>query len=76
VLEEDPLKLLAIEISLDGTAEYHNKLRGSKYSFRKAMATYDALEEAQRSDPRLRIHTVATVTAENIDEVEALTSCR
>jgi len=74
VLKEPSLKLLAIEISLDGTPDYHNRLRGSTHSFQKAMETYDALEELQKSDSRLRIHAVSTVTAENTDKIRKLTS--
>lgn len=73
-LREPTLKLLAVEISLDGTADYHNRLRGSDHSFRKAMKTYDALADLQKSDSRLRIHAVSTATAENIDEIRKLTS--
>jgi MoaA/NifB/PqqE/SkfB family radical SAM enzyme len=72
VLKEPTLKLLAVEISLDGTPEYHNRLRGSDRSFQKALETYDALAELQQSDARLRIHAVSTVTSDNIDEVQKL----
>ena len=53
--------------------EYHNSLRGSDHSFEKAIETYDALVELQKTDLRLRIHAVSTVTSENIDEVRRLT---
>ena len=73
VLKETSLKLFAVEISLDGTAEYHNRIRGSKSCFQRAMETYDALVELHKRDSRLRIHAVSTVTADNIDEVHELT---
>lgn len=73
ILKESSLRLIAIEISLDGMPEYHNRLRGSSHSFQKAMETYDALAELQKTDSRLRIHAVSTVTSENIDEVRRLT---
>ena len=73
ILGEQDLHLLAIEISLDGTPGYHDRLRGLKGAFEKAMESYQALEEIQRSDQRLRIHAVSTVTADNIDEVYGLT---
>jgi MoaA/NifB/PqqE/SkfB family radical SAM enzyme len=73
ILQEESLKLLAIEISLDGTPDYHNRLRGLKGAFEKAMETYQALEEVQRSDQRLRIHAASTITADNVDEVHRLT---
>ena len=73
VLEEDRLQLFAVELSLDGTAEYHNRFRGNKRSFEKAMETYDMLAELQRRDPRLRIHAISTATHENLGEIRALT---
>ena len=73
ILREPTLWLLAIEISLDGTIEYHNRLRGSDHSFQKAIETYDALAEMQKIDSRLRIHAVSTVTEGNIHEVRKLT---
>ena len=74
VLKEPSLETIAIEISLDGMQEYHNRLRGSDYSFQKAMETYDALVELQKSDSRLRIHAVSTVNTENMDEVRQLST--
>jgi MoaA/NifB/PqqE/SkfB family radical SAM enzyme len=73
ILQESFLRLIVIEISLDGMPEYHNRLRGSDHSFEKAIGTYDALAELQKTDSRLRIHAVSTVTSENIDEVRRLT---
>ena len=73
VLKETSLKLFAVEISLDGTAEYHNRIRGSNSSFQRAMETYDALVELHKNDSRLRIHAISTVTTDNINEVLELT---
>ena len=73
VLEENSLQLFACEISLDGTAAYHDRFRGNPHSFRKAMETYDMLARLQREDPRLRIHAISTATHENIDEIRRLT---
>ena len=74
ILQEKCLKLLAIEISLDGMPEFHNRFRGSERSFQKAIETYEALSELQRADSRLRIHAVSTATADNIDEIRRLTA--
>jgi MoaA/NifB/PqqE/SkfB family radical SAM enzyme len=38
------------------------------------METYDALEELQREDPRLQIHSISTATADNMDEIRRLTT--
>ena len=74
VLEEPGLQLFAVEISLDGMPEFHNRFRGSERSFEKAMETYDALAVLQKRDPRLRIHSISTVTSENMDEIRQLTT--
>jgi MoaA/NifB/PqqE/SkfB family radical SAM enzyme len=67
------LQLFACELSLDGTAEYHDRFRGSARSFASAMATYDRLAVLQREDPRLRIHAISTATHDNLDEIRRLT---
>jgi AdoMet-dependent heme synthase len=71
---ENHLELFAIELSLDGTQEFHNRFRGNDRSFQKAMETYDALAEMQKRDSRLRIHSISTATATNLDEIRNLTS--
>lgn len=73
ILQEPELHLIALELSLDGMPEYHNKFRGNHHSFAKAMETYDMLAELQKSDPRLRIHAISTVTSENLAEIAQLT---
>ena len=74
ILEDKSLWFFVCELSLDGTADYHDHFRGAKGSFAKAMETYDALAELQRKDPRLRIHSISTATGENLDEIRRLTS--
>ncbi len=74
VLEEQDLDLLACEISLDGMPEFHDRFRGAKNAFQKAMETYDALAEIQQRDPRLRIHAISTATDVNMDEIKQLTT--
>jgi molybdenum cofactor biosynthesis enzyme MoaA len=49
VLQDARLRLLVIELSLDGMPAYHDEFRRSKNSFQKAMATYDALAESTAS---------------------------
>ncbi len=55
-------------------AEFHDTFRVAPGSFAKAMATYDALAELQRKDPRLRIHSISTATDVNVDEIRQLTT--
>ncbi len=73
VLQEPGLQRFVCEISLDGMPEYHNRFRGNPKSFDNAMATYDMLARLQREDARLRIHSSATASHENIDELRRLT---
>lgn len=73
ILEHDRLQLFACELSLDGMQDFHNGFRGNPRSFQKAMETYDALAELQKRDPRLRIHSIATVTGTNVAEIRRLT---
>ena len=74
VLEEPSLKLFAVEISLDGMAVFHDEFRKAPGSFRKAMATYDALAALQKEDPRLQIHAISVATERNMDEIARLTT--
>lgn len=73
-LSEPQLDLLVIELSLDGTAGFHDRFRGTPGAFERAIETYDALARLQTQDPRLRIHAASTATNENIAEIECLTS--
>ncbi len=73
-LEEPGLQLFVVEMSLDGMAEFHDVFRVAPGSFDKAIATYDALAELQKSDPRLRIHAISTATDVNIGEIRPLTT--
>jgi MoaA/NifB/PqqE/SkfB family radical SAM enzyme len=74
VLKEPSLDLFVCELSLDGMAEFHNAFRGMKDAFERSMKTYDALAELQQRDPRLRIHSISTVTSTNTDEIRRLTA--
>lgn len=73
ILKEPALQLLVIEISLDGMADYHNRLRGNDKSFEKAMESYKMLEGLQKKDRRLRIHSISAATSENLSEICRLT---
>jgi len=74
ILEEPTLKLFVCELSIDGTPEYHDRFRGNPKSFAKLLETYEALAELQARDPRIRIHSISTVTSENLDEIKRLTT--
>jgi MoaA/NifB/PqqE/SkfB family radical SAM enzyme len=74
VLEEPLLDLFVCELSLDGMPEFHNTFRGMKDAFERSMKTYDELAKLQQRDPRLRIHSISTVTSGNIEQIRQLTS--
>ena len=74
VFREPGLDLFAVEFSLDGQAAYHDRFRGMKGGFDRAMATYDALAEFQTREPRLRLHAISTATGDNLDEIRRLTA--
>jgi sulfatase maturation enzyme AslB (radical SAM superfamily) len=74
IFEEKSLKLFVCELSIDGMPEYHNRFRGNPKSFQRLIETYEALAELQASEPRMRIHSISTVTNENLEEVKQLTT--
>jgi MoaA/NifB/PqqE/SkfB family radical SAM enzyme len=73
-LRETTLDLFAVELSLDGMPEFHDKFRVARGSFKRAMETYDALAKLQEREPRLRIHAISTATDVNMDEIKRLTT--
>ena len=68
------MDLFVVELSLDGMPEFHDTFRVARNSFQKAMETYDALAELQKSEPRLRIHSISTATHVNMEEIKKLTT--
>ena len=73
-LREPGLELFAVEISLEGLADFHDRFRHMPGAFDRAMETYDALAELQKKDPRVRIHASSTATGRNMDELARLTT--
>ena len=74
LLGEPSLRLVAVELSLDGLSEYHDAFRGVAGAFEHAMATYRALAELAKTDSRLVIHAISTASADNMDQVRQLSS--
>jgi MoaA/NifB/PqqE/SkfB family radical SAM enzyme len=74
VLREPSLRLIAIELSLDGMPAFHDAFRATRHSFARAMETYDALAELQRQDRRLQIHANSCATQINMHEIKKLTT--
>jgi AdoMet-dependent heme synthase len=73
-LKNEDLDLFVVELSLDGMPNFHDTFRVAKNSFKKAMETYDALEEIQKRDPRLRIHCISTATDVNMGQIRQLST--
>lgn len=57
---------LIINLSLDGVGEEHDKIRGVKGNFKKAMATFKGLKKIKTDNFVLGVHTV--ISKENIKE--------
>ena len=74
VLQEDSLRSITVEISLDGMGEFHDEFRHLDGAFARAMETYDALAELQEEDPRLQIHANSCATETNMEEIKRLTT--
>jgi MoaA/NifB/PqqE/SkfB family radical SAM enzyme len=58
----------SIQISIDGLEETHNKIRGNKQSFQKAMGAIDLLKEI--NIPILSV--ASTITPHNLQELDGL----
>ncbi len=74
VLQESQLRLIGVELSLDGMPAFHDTFRKTKNAFNKAIETYDALAALQREDSRLQIHCNSTATEGNMEEIKKLTT--
>ncbi|MEY4582904.1 MAG: hypothetical protein RL701_7607 [Pseudomonadota bacterium] len=72
ILNDPGLQQCSIELSLDGTAEFHNRFRGDNRAFDNAIQTYYGLAALARRDARLRLSVVSTVTRDNVEEIERL----
>jgi len=72
VLRHARLDLFTLELSIDGSAEFHDRFRGKPGSFERILETYDMLAELQSAYPQLQIHAITTATAENVGEIVPL----
>jgi radical SAM protein with 4Fe4S-binding SPASM domain len=72
ILAQTTLEQFTVELSLDGTADFHNRFRGDAQSFDNAVQSYYGLAAIARKDPRLKLRVVSTVTRDNLDEIERL----
>jgi len=72
ILAQSQLEQCLVELSIDGTAGFHNRFRGDARSFDNSIQTYYGLAAIARRDPRLRLRVVSTATRENLEEIEQL----
>ncbi len=61
-----------LNLALDGFRDTHDRIRGVPGNFDKTIETIEALYPVRERHPKLRIHVNTVITAENIDELEAL----
>ena len=73
MLELRQIKNFNVSISLDGTKETHNKIRGMD-CFDKALETYDKLAELKKQHPNLKIKISTTISNNNIADIHDLIS--
>ncbi len=60
-----PELVLNQQISIDGLYEEHERIRGVKGCFDKAIKTIDALKELQKKYNRINVGTITTFTSQN-----------
>lgn len=67
-----PLETLSVQVSLDGLEEAHNRIRGVKDGYQKAMATIEALAKLSRENQRFSVAVSMTIQQKNVNDVEDL----
>lgn len=67
-----PLESLSVQVSLDGLEETHNRIRGVKDGFQRAVTTIEALQRLTGHDRRFSLFVSVTIQRQNINEVEQL----
>ena len=69
ILESCPNLHLEIDISVDGFAETHDKIRGVEGNFEKALETLTLLETIREEQPNLTLYVNSVITRENQEEI-------
>lgn len=67
-----PLTNLSVQVSLDGLEETHNRIRGVKDGYSRAIATITGLKQLASQDSRFSVAVSMAVQRQNIDEVDGL----
>ena len=72
ILENCPELELEVDVSVDGFAETHDRIRGVDGNFKKALQTIYRLEQLRTAWPKLTVYVNTVITQENKDEIAAL----
>jgi MoaA/NifB/PqqE/SkfB family radical SAM enzyme len=72
ILETCPELELEVDVSIDGFAETHDRIRGVEGNFKKALQTIDQLEQLRPTWPNFTIYVNTVITQENKDKLAAL----
>ena len=70
VLDEGFLPNLSVQVSLDGLEKTHDRIRGIKGAFNKAMGTLKALDKIRKMHPNLHLKTALSVQKGNLHEIK------
>ncbi len=71
ILEKHPKINLGINISLDGTKQIHDEIRGVKGSFEKALETYKLLAQLKKEQD-FGLKAVTTISNKNVENIPML----
>lgn len=63
---------ISLNLSLDGLEKTHNRIRGVKGCFRKALLTYKKLEKIKVKNSQLSLKVATVITNQNLAELEDL----
>jgi len=72
ILQTCPDIHLEIDISIDGVAETHNRIRGVKGNFEQAIETLTSLQRLRNQHPNLTLFVNSVITRENENEIQQL----
>jgi len=74
ILQTCPELHLEIDISIDGPAEIHDKIRGVPRNFEQALETLDSLQKLRTQYQNLTLYVNSVITQENEDAISELGS--